>query len=95
MHVSWFFNLFRAEGKRTAHSTAQLSAREQEILQRELAESQSHALPEPADILSGVSDMPGLRTGTKIALSAELRTHNGSVPNVGIVSPSPSGNRRP
>lgn len=93
MHVSWFFKLFRAGAKRTAHSTAQLSPREQAILQRELAESRYRAMPDSGNILSNATDMAGLRAGTKIDLSPELRTHNGSVPNVGIVSPDPSGNR--
>ena len=93
MHVSWFFKLFRAGAKRTAHSTAQLRPREQAILQRELAESRYRAMPDTGSILSDAPDMTGLRTGTKIDLSPELRTHNGSVPNVGLVSPGPSENR--
>ena len=90
----WLSRLF---GKRSDPNGQEmfddLSPREKEIFQRETAESRYRAMPDTESILSDAPDITGLRTGTKIDLSPELRTHNGSVPNVGLVSPGPSGNR--
>ena len=90
----WLSRLFGMRSDPNGHELYdELSPREQEIFQRETAESRYRAMPDTGSILSDAPDMTGLRTGTKIDLSPELRTHNGSVPNVGLVSPGPSGNR--
>jgi hypothetical protein len=63
----------------------ELSQRDREILQRELADSRRNAMGDPGDSLSGATGIFGTRTSTKIALNAQARTENGSLPNVGQV----------
>lgn len=90
----WLSQLFGKRSDPNGHELYDaLSPREKAILQREIAESHAQAMHETGDVLSDATDMTGLRTGTKIDLALKLRTHNGSVPNVGLVSPGPSENR--
>ena len=71
-----------------------LPEREKLILERELLESGLIDTRQSESVISPGRDMFGLRTGTRIGLDDDLRTHTADLPNIGRLTVSPAEQER-
>ena len=89
-----FLSLFKRGTSPNTVQSVQLTEREKLLLDRELLESGLLDVGQSGSVLSPGRDMFGLRTGTKIGLDDELRTHTADLPNVGRLTISPAEQQR-